>query len=357
MFLIFGIGFISLIFNKYTVSNILKDITYFLKPIIALLASYFLVRKINDFEFFLKNVLYLGVFTAFIHLTGVFVVGDFINNSINSIRGDFGFDNFIEIFSLYILIFYKKILKVNLIENRTYRNTIIFILLSSIILYFSRTMLVTFALVGFSMFGYAKITKNTMKIIGVMIILFGLFFAYLHTMKIDRNSPGLEGFLYKIKISPEEIFKTKINRDDHKDLWDHWRGYEAKRALALLNEKPVSYLTGTGFGSMVNLKFKAPLGENGMKYISRLHNGYVFTFYKTGFFGLLLLLIFLVNLYIKVYVSNFQAPKIVFTKKFISSIGLFYIFSTLIITGIFIPADAIIFILGGFLFFNENKIT
>ena len=188
-------------------------------------------------------------------------------------------------------------------------------------------------------------------------MLSSLFFAYLYTIKIDRNSPGFEGFLYKIKIAPEEIFETKIDRENHKDLWDHWRGYEAKRALSLLNKNPVNFITGTGFGSMVNLKFKAPLGENGMKYISRLHNGYVFTFYKTGFFGLVLLFVFLVNLYAKIYQSNKQTSKADFINKFISSIGLFYIFSSLIITGIFIPADTVIFILGGFLFFNENKIT
>ena len=53
-----------------------------------------------------------------------------------------------------------------------------------------------------------------------------------------------------------------------------------------MKENPSSYIIGTGYGSLVNLKFKAPLGNEDMKYISRLHNGYVFVFYKTGIFGL-----------------------------------------------------------------------
>jgi hypothetical protein len=42
--------------------------------------------------------------------------------------------------------------------------------------------------------------------------------------------------------------------------------------------------------------------------------------------------------------------------KFISGIGLSYFFTTLVITGVYNPNDALIFILGGLLFF-EKKIN
>jgi hypothetical protein len=112
-----------------------------------------------------------------------------------------------------------------------------------------------------------------------------MLYGYLYSVKIDRGKPGLEAFLYKIKIAPEEIFKTNIDRDNHKELWDHWRGYEAKRALATMEDKPSSYVFGTGYGSLVNLKFKAPLSttdKEGLKFISELHNGYPYVLYKTG---------------------------------------------------------------------------
>jgi O-antigen ligase len=155
--------------------------------------------------------------------------------------------------------------------------------------------------------------------------------------------------LYKIKIAPEEIFKTKIDRENHKELWDHWRGYEAKRAIALMNENSKSYIFGTGFGSLINLKFKAPVGgEGGMKYISRVHNGYVFVFYKTGLIGLILYFLFLINLYLKIY-SKKSSEELYFSNRIIVSISVFYFFSSLIITGIYIPTDAVVFLLGGFL--------
>ena len=95
-----------------------------------------------------------------------------------------------------------------------------------------------------------------------------------------------------------------------------------------------------------------------MKYISRLHNGYVFVLYKTGIFGLLLLLLFLIALYLNVYRFDTNLSNQLFVNRLISSIGLFYLFTTLIISGIYIPRDAIIFVLGGLLSFDTyNKST
>jgi O-antigen ligase len=119
-----------------------------------------------------------------------------------------------------------------------------------------------------------------------------------------------------------------------------------------MNGAPSSYLIGKGYGSLVNLKFKAPLGNDDMKYISRIHNGYVFVLYKTGIFGLISISIFLIGLYLKVYRSNTNPSNQLFVNRLISSIGLFYIFTTLIINGIYIPRDAIIFVLGGLISFE-----
>jgi hypothetical protein len=358
LILIFGIGLLGIINSKHGLGFIIKDITYFLKPINAILLSYLLFKRVNNFALFLKAILFVGCLTAFIHLFGVFVLGDFTKNSINELRGDFGLDNFIEIFAFYILLFSRKFLGFRLISNKTIFYLILISLLASIYLYFSRTMLVAFFLIGFSILGYAKITQNTLKIIGLGVLLTALLYAYLFSIKIDRNSKGVEAFLYKIKIAPEEIFKTKIDRENHKELWDHWRGYEANRAFDLMNEAPFSYIIGKGYGSLVNLKFKAPLGNEDMKYISRLHNGYVFVLYKSGIFGLLLLLLFLIALYLNVYRFDTNFSNQLFVNRLISSIGLFYLFTTLIISGIYIPRDAIIFVLGGLLSFDTyNKST
>lgn len=354
--LIFIIGLLGFFYEKHDLSFIIKDITYFLKPINGILLSYFLFRKGFDLVIFLKTILFVGCLTAFIHLFGIFILGDFANNSIHKLRGDFGLDNFIEIFAFYILLFSKKHMNEWLIRKKVFRFLVLFFLLISIYLYFSRTMLVVFFVMGFSLLGYAKITVKTLKFIGIAVVSILVLYAYLFSVKLDRNAKGAEAFLYKIKIAPEEIFKSKIDRNNHKELWDHWRGYEAKRAIYLMDENPTSYFIGTGFGSLVNLKFQAPVGgEGGMKYISRLHNGYIFVLYKTGILGLLLYFVFLTSLYMKIYRFNTNNSNQILVNRLISSIGLFYIFTTLIISGIYIPRDAVVFVLGGLLSFNTLK--
>lgn len=354
--LIFIIGLLGFFYEKHDLNFIFKDITYFLKPINGILLSYFLFRKGFELVIFLKTILFVGCLTAFIHLFGIFILGDFANNSIHKLRGDFGLDNFIEIFAFYILLFSKKHMNEWLIRKKVFRFLVLFFLLISIYLYFSRTMLVVFFVMGFSLLGYAKITVKTLKFIGIAVVSILVLYAYLFSVKLDRNAKGAEAFLYKIKIAPEEIFKSKIDRNNHKELWDHWRGYEAKRAIYLMEENPTSYFIGTGFGSLVNLKFQAPVGgEGGMKYISRLHNGYIFVLYKTGILGLLLYFVFLTSLYMKIYRFNTNNSNQILVNRLISSIGLFYIFTTLIISGIYIPRDAVVFVLGGLLSFNTLK--
>ncbi|NBW28520.1 MAG: O-antigen ligase domain-containing protein [Flavobacteriaceae bacterium] len=231
------------------------------------------------------------------------------------------------------------------------------LLFASNVLYFSRTMIVAAIILLITIYGYTIITKRGLKIIGVVLVSILVFYGYLFSIKISRNQPGLESFLYKVKNAPSEIFKTKIDRENHKDLWDHWRGYEAKRAFALMEKDPKSYVIGTGYGSLVNLKFFAPLTENykdkGIKYISELHNGYVYIYYKTGIFSLFLYLVFLINLYIKIYYNkNFET-------YFISAIGVAFLFTTLTITGMYNSRDVIVFLLGALLFFEKkyNDVT
>lgn len=344
--LVFILGFIGLLINDYTFEFIVKDILYFIRPILAILFGYFLFQQEKRKENFLLSIVYFSFLTALIHCCGILIFGK-ISERISEIRGDFGLDNFVEIFAFYIIIFYEKKFKQSLIVSRVLKYLILFTLLLSIYLYFSRTMLIMFLLIGFSIFGYLTLTKNKLKYIFGLVVLVLLMYTFLYSIKLERNSKGYEALLYKIKIAPEEIFKTKINRENHKNLWDHWRGYEAKRAFALMNENPSSYVFGNGFGSLVNLKFKAPLDEKGMKKISRLHNGYIFVLYKTGLIGLLIYFSFLFNL--MRFETNKDKNEILFSTRIIRSIGLFYLFTSLIISGIYNPTNLILFVLGGFL--------
>lgn len=348
--ILFFIGFIGMLLHKHFFFNITKDIFHFVKPILGIMIGYLFYKKINNFKRFIKTIVYCGLVSALIHFLYLFITGNIFSGSISVIR-ESNKDSFLELFALFFLLFYKKFQEENLFRNKNNFVLIKYILIFSCILYFSRTMLICALMLMFSIKGYTKITTKTIKIVSILLVSIALFYAFLFSIKIDRNKPGIETFLYKIKNAPSEIFKTKIDRDNHKDLWDHWRGYEAKRAFELMNNNPSSYFFGCGHGSLVNLKFFAPLSgpnEKGMKYISELHNGYVYLLYKTGFLGLFFYLYTLYLLYIKIY-KNLNI-----TNVFISGIGIFYLFTMLTITGFYNSNDTIIFMLGALLFFNSK---
>lgn len=347
------LGFLGTFLDSYSRVDIIKDISHFIKPVFVLCIGFLVFKTINDQRIFLRTIIHIAAITAVIHVGGIVLFSDFLSRSISDIRGEYGLDNFIEIFAMFFLILAPKTAIQPLYKKDIYRKALIAIFAISIMFYFSRTMFGMIFFLGLSFYGYAKLNAKTLKVLGIFIVSVVLFYMYLDTLKPERNSKGIEALLYKIKIAPGEVFNAKLDRSNHTKLWDHWRAYEAKRALILMSENPKSYVFGNGHGSLVNLKFKAPLSEEGMRYISVLHNGYIFVLYKTGFIGLLLYLFFLVSLYARNYHNQTQSDT-VFFKIVVATIGAYFLFTSLIITGIYIPQDAILFILGGALF-HENK--
>lgn len=350
--LLFLLGFVGTLFYKYEVYSIVKDIFHFSKPIVGLLIGFLFYKKINNFNSFIKTIVFCGFASAIIHFLVLILMGNLFSGSVDTIR-EFSKDNFLELFALFFLIYYNYFQSEPLLKNRLQTRVILIALLTSNVLYFSRTMIVVAMILLLSIYGYSVLTKKTIRFLSLFIAAIVLFYSYLYSVKIEREKPGIEAFLFKVKIAPAELFKTKIDRENHKDLWDHWRGYEAKRAFALMQENPSSFVVGTGFGSLVNLKFKAPLtGEKeGIKYISELHNGYMYVFYKTGTIGIIILILFFLKLYLAIYRKQKNKKMIL---VFISGIGLVYVFTTLTITGIYNGRDVIIFILGGLLYFERS---
>lgn len=347
---IFILGFLGFLVFGNTIVFVIKDIFHFIKPILGLLIGYFIFKEINNKKIFIKTVIQAGFISAIIHFLILIFFVKLTSGSINEIR-EYTRDNFLELFAIFFLGYNYYFNKDLLFSSKNKERIIFIIILFSSFLYFSRTMMVGALLIFLTIKGYTLLNKKSIKIIVVTLISIISLYGYLYSVKIDRGKPGLEAFLYKVKIAPEELFETKIDRENHKDLWDHWRGYEAKRAIALMEKTPSSFLLGTGYGSLVNLKFHAPLTSDvkGLKYISELHNGYPYVLYKTGIFGLIFYLFILIKLYLKIY------KKYSFETVFISAIGLFYLFSTFTITGLYNGSDAIIFILGGLLFEIEKQ--
>lgn len=342
-------GVISSFFYQKNLFDWFKDILYFSKPILGILLGYFLVKKINNKKFFLKALIYTSFLFAIYHILTVFITTDFSTDSINTIRNKNGLASPLELLALIILISSYRFDYLKVINRR--KKILIFTLVLSLILYFSRTMVVAFIIMLLAVNDYTKLTTKGFKYGISLMILIGLFYFYLFSIDLKRNQPGIESFLYKIKIAPSEIFSPTKNIDikNHKNLWDHWRAYESNLAYMQMKENPISFLNGYGFGSLVDLKFVAPLNEKGMRFIPLLHNGYVNTLFKTGFLGLFFYISFLLLLYLQSYKNkNYKDEKII--RNLVSAIGLYFIFTSLIITGIYNLEEKYSLILGGFLF-------
>lgn len=341
LIIVFFIGFVGFLINESNLFVASKDVFHSLKPILGIFLGFLIFSISKSFKKILQNIVLAGFFSSLIHLIIVLFFTDFLTGSINEIR-DLTRDNFLDLIALFLLLFYNKFFGEQLVSNK-YRKYFIILISISCILYFSRTMIIAAILFLITIYGYSKITLKSIKIFSIIFIGFVALYSYLYSVKLDRGKPGIEAFLYKIKIAPEEIFETKINRDNHKDLWDHWRAYEAKRAMSLLFENNRNILFGCGYGSEVNLKFKAPLDGpegNGLKFISELHNGYIYVLYKFGIAGILIYLFMLIKLYL------FNRNSTNFSNLILSFIGLFYFFTSFTITGMYNNRDIIVIVLG-----------
>ncbi|MBF6607920.1 MAG: O-antigen ligase family protein [Flavobacterium sp.] len=343
------LGFLGALFYTQPLLLIVKDFTHVIKPILGISIGYLFFKVINDFRLFSKIIIYCGLASAIIHILILFFVADLFSGSISAIRY-YTKDNFLELFSLVLLIYYKRFEGVRLLKSIFFHRITIIVLGFSAFMYFSRTMIVVAIIMLLTIYGFTALTRKSLRYVAVIITAILLFYAYLYSVKIERDGPGLQGFFYKVKMAPAELFTTKIDRNDHADLWDHWRGYETKRALALMDKNPPSIIFGNGLGSTVNLKFYAPLddtpGSKGLRYISELHNGYIYVLYKFGVIGLAIYVILLLKWY---HIINKRKDLIAIL---ISAIALIYIFTTLTITGLYNSRDIFIFLLGALFHFN-----
>ena len=207
----------------------------------------------------------------------------------NLIRAEAGFFSDYEVFVLIVLIFHKKF-GINISKKRK----IIFITLLSfsIFMYLSRTNFIQFAVLILGLKGYFILNERSLRVLSISILILSLGYAGIYYSNPKRNGKGLEGLLYKIKISPQEAFKTKINKDDWKDFNDNYRSFENILTVkAATQEDARTFFLGKGLGSTLNIGQKIFTTDGSIiQHISVAHNGFMTILLKSGIIGVLLLL-------------------------------------------------------------------
>ena len=331
---IFILALISTRFKGFSFYNFIRDSVHLTTPIFAIIFGFYIVKNFTNRKIIFQAIIIYCFIISILHIFKITLnlEGEWNTAGIRALGGK-GSPVEALIYALYIAFFRKK-------ENRLFSksfNRLFFIVTTlSLLLYLSRT---TFIAVILFLISFYRITQVTRKQI---FYLFGLFvfsisfMVALQFMDIKRDSKGIESFLYKLKMAPTEIFNSDIDIEDHTQLWDKWRAYEVKKALDTMNKENsvIPYIAGMGLGSLVDLGFEAPLGEEKMQYIPHIHNGYGYVFFKTGLIGLFILCIWLLYLYLHLYKKNVNVEHRMYN-AIISGLGLYLLFSTLVINGIY----------------------
>lgn len=344
------ISFVSSFFHEFSAYNFIRDFTYLLKPILGLLIGYQICKRYsNDNQLYL--IIRTGVFIAVLHLVIVAYSFFFLNvRDVNGLRYYAGYFSDFEVYVL-IFLFFSKQLGITISESK--RKKYIVILAISSLFYLSRTNFIQFAILFMALKGYFTINKRTITILSTFVVSTVLLYSAILYINPKRNGPGIEAFLYKVKIAPTEPFKTKINKEDYKDFNDNYRSLENILTLNQMTAEDTStVLFGKGMGSEVKLHAEVMLDGVIFSKISILHNGFMTIFLKSGLLGVLLLILSIVLLY-----KNCLYLDPIFKNVNYIFIGtiLFLFISYWVFMGFYFKADTKSILIGLMIAYVENK--
>lgn len=280
---------------SYRIFLIIRDFTYIIKPVLGLLIGYQICRYQSSKGF--RVLVYAGFTIALIHIGMlIFAFLKYKSLDLNLIRSKGGFFSDYEIYILILLIFHDKF-------QLTFSKKQIFIFTTVIgfssLTYFARTNMIQFLILILAMKGYLILNKTTIRVLTVLVITTLISYSLIYNYNPKRTGDGVDKLLYKIKIAPEEAFKTHINKDDWKDFNDNYRSFENIIAVKQVSSNGIdAVLFGKGLGSTLNLGRRIHTTDGSeVQYIPIAHNGFMTVFLKSGITGVLILIVFIILLY------------------------------------------------------------
>ncbi|MGV3697707.1 hypothetical protein [Flavobacterium sp.] len=341
-------AFIASFFNAESTYNFFRDIAYLLKPIVGLLVGYQLYKKCQG-KFF-STVIYTGIILSIAHLVIVLITFlRFHTISVSLLRAYCGYHSDYEVYILILLMFHKKL---HLNWSTKTVNFYILIVALSTFLYLSRTNFIQFIILYLAIKGYFIMNKRALIIMSTSILAVVLGYTAIYQYNPQRGGKGIEAFLYKIKIAPIEPFKTKINKEDWKDFNDNYRSYEniiTVRQVAAGGTE--SILFGKGLGATINLGRQIWTNDGELiQYIPILHNGFATVFLKSGVFGVLFLIIFMILLAKPV---KSDLVSVININRLLIGTAIFLIVSNWVFMGLYLKLDNKSILLGFMVCYRE----
>jgi len=335
------IGTISTNWFKHSAFDLVKDVIYFVRPITILLSSYFIIKRIKSINFVFDAVVFIACLFAIQHIFVILInIGSIYSYSY--LREIGGKHNHIELVAL-VFLFYTPFNTI-FVKHRRLIKLILFI---SFVLYFSRTMYITLFIFYLGYKGYLLLNRRFLKgimVFGLIVMIGGIIISNVET---TRDSKGLRSFVYKTQNSFKELFvpfdSKKVKRD-RRELWEHWRAYEAQKAIEQIGENGIKgWLIGVGYGEKVQLDTTVKLEGRQYSEVPTIHNGFVFVLFKTGIIGLLFYLLFIFSIFFKY--QKFKVKKVLFNHLIVAT-SLYMLFNSFVITGFFRVGEFSMFFYG-----------
>ncbi len=346
--LILCVAAFSMLFYDFNPYSALRDVAYLLKPILGLLIGYNLSMSLGPKS--LLTLIYAGFCLAVIHLSKLLFYATFFGIAdVNNLRGYGGFFDDLEIYALILLLFRVEL---GIPIKRKMLFAAFAVIGISSFFYLARTNIIQFIILFIAMKGYLRITYKSVKVMSILLIAVLSGYAAIYYSNPRRQGPGIEAFLYKIKIAPIEPFKTRINTENWKDFHDNYRSYEN---ISTLRQVPAegnfAVFFGKGLGSHIDLKRKV-LSNDGefIRYIPILHNAYMTIFLKSGIVGVVLLLIFIYFLYRHNRTGNRQIDHL---NYLLAGSAVYLILSNWVFMGLYLKLDNKSIVLGLLIAYRE----
>lgn len=291
--------------------DVLKDVYYFLIPVIFFVFASLLTNIIPPRSFF-RLIVFGGAVISLL-MTTISVSSLGLSAFANPYAGRYAIGivgNPTPVLALAVLAFTRKY-RFNIVSRPAYW-PLVGLNLLGFYMFASRTYLLILILFGLFLFLDRKRSIVVLPIslfVGLLVV---------STFSVDSSAGGADSFLGKLSNSFSEVKIDKYETEE--DINTKYRGYESFMALKGYQEGDLKDWFLGGFGKLVDLKIYANVGgANGMRFIPILHNGFVHLLIKSGLVGVICYLIFFCGIVKRAW-SGYVDPQSRTSTKLVTSL-------------------------------------
>lgn len=334
------------VFN-HQLLDILRDVSFALTPISLIFIGFWAADNKKMWPLIFKIITICGFILAIIHLSAFIQDPTLLGANLEDVRRSAGVGSgSAAVLSLVIGLFQYRLGIGNQFPKFLPRFIALPVLLASFMLSYSRTEFVMLIVLSLALFGWVIRVNLRLMAIAVAVIV-GIA---VITVVTPENEEGT----FRSKLVRSTVEVAVSNYEDQADINNHWRGFETYRALvSFLSGDVVQQIFGQGFGALVDLGFVMDFGKVvgvQLRYIPVLHNGYAYVLIKTGLLGIVLYVIFYINIikYAARY-SNYENKEQRFLARLLLGCVLTSILLMFVVEGMAEAAEPALVLLLGYL--------